>query len=67
MDVKKCDRCGAIYSKDDDGGLMAIGQDDYTTMFRGPKRYDLCHSCISAIYKWLDEACVPVADKRGDE
>ena len=70
LDVKKCDRCGAIYSKNE-GGLIVLGngdRDDYVLLdYRGTKRYDLCHPCISAIFKWLDGACVPVAGKRGDD
>ena len=61
MKVKKCDRCGAIYEKNEkcktkttrNGTVSAIA----TISERGlpDEEYDLCDECIEKLYDWLKD------------
>lgn len=61
MKVKKCDRCGAIYEKNEkckkkksgNGIVSAIA----TISERGllDEEYDLCDECIEKLYDWLKD------------
>lgn len=61
MKVKKCDRCGAIYEKNEkcktkttgNGIVSAIA----TISERGllDEEYDLCDECIEKLYDWMKD------------
>lgn len=61
MKVKKCDRCGAIYEKNEKcktkvtmGGIVSTIA---TISERGmlDEEYDLCDECIEKLYDWLKD------------
>ena len=60
MKVKKCDRCGAIYKKNEkcktkarNGTISTIA----TINERGilDEEYDLCDECIEKLYDWMKD------------
>lgn len=61
MKVKKCDRCGAIYEKNEkcktkevrNGIVSKIA----TISERGilDEEYDLCDECIEKLYDWMKD------------
>lgn len=61
MKVKKCDRCGAIYEKNEKcktkeamGGIVsAIATISKQGML--DKEYDLCDECIEKLYDWMKD------------
>ena len=61
MKVKKCDRCGAIYEKNEKcktktirNGIVSVIE---TISERGliDEKYDLCDKCIEKLYDWLKD------------
>lgn len=61
MKVKKCDRCGAIYEKNEkcktkvtSGGIVStIATISEREML--DEEYDLCDECIEKLYDWLKD------------
>ncbi len=61
MKVKKCDRCGAIYEKNEKcktkeitGGIVsAIATISEQRML--DEEYDLCDECIGKLYDWMKD------------
>ena len=63
MKVKKCDRCGAIYEKNEKCKTKATGNGIVSTIATISERglldeeYDLCDECIEKLYDWM-KRCV---------
>ena len=61
MKVKKCDRCGAIYEKNEKCKTKATGNGIVSTIAtisdRGipDEEYDLCDECIEKLYDWMKD------------
>lgn len=61
MKVKKCDRCGAIYEKNEKCKTKVIRGGIVSTIATISKRemldeeYDLCDECIEKLYDWLKD------------
>lgn len=61
MKVKKCDRCGAIYEKNEKCKTKATGNGIVSTIATISERgipdeeYDLCDECIEKLYDWLKD------------
>ena len=61
MKVKKCDRCGAIYEKNEKCKTKATGNGIVSTIATISERgipdeeYDLCDECIEKLYDWLED------------
>ena len=61
MKVKKCDRCGAIYEKNEKCKTKATGNGIVSTIATVSERgipdeeYDLCDECIEKLYDWLKD------------
>lgn len=61
MKVKKCDRCGAIYEKNEKHKTKETRNGIVSTITtiseRGTldKEYDLCDECIEKLYDWLGD------------
>ena len=61
MKVKKCDRCGAIYEKNEkcktkatrNGIVSAIATISERELL--DEEYDLCDECIEKLYDWLKD------------
>lgn len=61
MKVKKCDRCGAIYEKNEKCKTKATGNGIVSTIATISERgipdeeYDLCDECIEKLYDWMKD------------
>lgn len=61
MKVKKCDKCGAIYEKNEKCKTKATGNGIVSTIATISERgipdeeYDLCDECIEKLYDWLKD------------
>lgn len=61
MKVKKCDRCGAIYEKNEKcktkEARNGIVSEIATISEKGfiDEEYDLCDECIEKLYDWLKD------------
>lgn len=61
MKVKKCDRCGAIYEKNEKcktkEGRNGIVSTIATINEKGfiDEEYDLCDECIEKLYDWMKD------------
>ena len=61
MKVKKCDRCGAIYEKNEKCKTKEVGNGIVSTIATISERgipdeeYDLCDECIEKLYDWLKD------------
>lgn len=61
MKVKKCDRCGAIYEKNEKCKTKATRNGTISTIAtineRGmlDEEYDLCDECIEKLYDWMKD------------
>ncbi len=61
MKVKKCDRCGAIYEKNEkcktketrNGTISKIATINERGML--DEEYDLCDECIEKLYDWMKD------------
>ena len=61
MDVKKCDRCGAVYEYNKGGFVVLSNMDERQVDIRGKLLYDgepaqkmdLCQGCLEAMTQWL--------------
>lgn len=61
MKVKKCDRCGAIYEKNEKCKTKEVGNGIVSTIVTVSERglpdeeYDLCDECIEKLYDWMKD------------
>ena len=61
MKVKKCDRCGAIYKKNEKHKTKVVGSGIVSViatmneMGYIDEEYDLCDECIEKLYDWLKD------------
>lgn len=61
MKVKKCDRCGAIYEKNEKCKTKAIRNGIVSAIATiselglPDEEYDLCDECIEKLYDWMKD------------
>ena len=61
MKVKKCDKCGAIYEKNEKRKTKEIRNEIVSTIATISEKgfideeYDLCDECIEKLYDWLKD------------
>ena len=59
MKVKKCDRCGAIYEKNEKCKTKETRDGIVSTTINEKgfidEEYDLCDECIEKLYDWMKD------------